>query len=136
MNKHCKFKLKYLVSFMLALTILSIGIYYYRSDTDEGDFHKIMGSWVRPDGGYVLELKSVNKNGVIKASYFNPNPINISEAKTEMNSNIITVYIKLQAPGYNGSYYMLTYDPESDKLIGVYHQMVINENYKIYFNRK
>src|SRR5690242_6383851 len=41
---------------------------------------KLTGKWVRPDGGYVLELKSVGSGGKMDAAYFNPRPINVSRA--------------------------------------------------------
>ena len=34
------------------------------------DFQHIEGRWVRPDGGYVLELKDIKKDGSLTAAYF------------------------------------------------------------------
>ncbi len=39
------------------------------------DVQRMEGRWVRPDGGYVLELSETKKDGGLKASYFNPRPI-------------------------------------------------------------
>jgi len=35
------------------------------------DTSKLIGSWVRPDGGYLLEIKSIDKGGSMQATYFN-----------------------------------------------------------------
>jgi hypothetical protein len=43
---------------------------------------------------------------------------------------------ELQAGGYNGSTYELTYDPASDQLKGVYYQAVARQKYEVYFVRK
>jgi len=43
--------------------------------TSQGDFQRLEGRWVRPDGGYVLELKDIKKDGSLTAAYFNPRPI-------------------------------------------------------------
>src|ERR1035441_6979673 len=37
---------------------------------------KLVGKWERPDGGYILEIKSVDPSGKLYAGYFNPDPIN------------------------------------------------------------
>lgn len=39
------------------------------------DFQKLKGRWVRPDGGYVIEIGDVDSEGGIEARYFNPMPI-------------------------------------------------------------
>ncbi len=39
------------------------------------DIQRIQGRGVRPDGGYVLELREVGKSGSLKAAYCNPYPI-------------------------------------------------------------
>src|SRR5262245_17152977 len=40
---------------------------------DAGDhaseFQKLKGKWVRPDGGYVIEVRSVEQSGRVDASY-------------------------------------------------------------------
>src|SRR5689334_1241998 len=36
------------------------------------EFQKLKGQWRRPDGGYILAIKSIDDNGGIDAGYFNP----------------------------------------------------------------
>ena len=48
-------------------------------------FQKLKGKWVRPDGGYVFEIKSVEDGGKIVASYSNPRPINVSKAEASQD---------------------------------------------------
>lgn len=38
-------------------------------------FRSLPGRWVRPDGGYVIAIKSVDAGGKLEASYANPNPL-------------------------------------------------------------
>ena len=44
-------------------------------------FDTLNGRWLRPDGGYILEIKAVDASGKIDAAYFNPKPINIAKAE-------------------------------------------------------
>jgi hypothetical protein len=37
-------------------------------------FNRLLGRWERPDGGYELELASVDAEGRFTAAYFNPQP--------------------------------------------------------------
>ncbi|MBE0617519.1 MAG: hypothetical protein IH608_06285, partial [Proteobacteria bacterium] len=39
------------------------------------DAQRLVGRWVRPDGGYVLELVAIRDDGGVEALYFNPRPI-------------------------------------------------------------
>ena len=47
----------------------------------KSDTQRLIGRWVRPDGGYVLELKGIGKDGSLKAAYFNPRSIHVSRAE-------------------------------------------------------
>jgi hypothetical protein len=97
---------------------------------------KFIGSWVRPDGGYTLLIKAVNDDGSIDAEYFNPNPINVSKAQVSTESGKTNIFVELRDVGYPGSYYTLVYDPDSDRLAGVYHHLVFKQNFDVYFVRK
>ena len=86
-------------------------------------FQKLTGRWLRPDGGYILEIKSVNDTtGQMDAGYFNPNPINVSKAEASREGATVKVFVELRAPNYPGSTYTLTYDPATDHLTGMYFQ--------------
>ena len=41
----------------------------------ESAFGALPGRWVRPDGGYVINIKSVDASGKLDAAYANPNPL-------------------------------------------------------------
>ncbi len=101
----------------------------------EIEVQRLIGRWVRPDGGYILELKEIGKDGALKAAYFNPRPINVSQAQIRRNEGEITVFIELRDVNYPGSTYNLRYDPETDRLTGAYFQAVHGETYKIEFLR-
>jgi hypothetical protein len=43
--------------------------------TATSDFSVLPGRWVRPDGGYVVTIKSVDASGTLDAAYANPLPL-------------------------------------------------------------
>ena len=47
----------------------------------DSDLGRLKGRWLRPDGGYVLEIRDVDAGGTIEAAYLNPRPINVARAK-------------------------------------------------------
>ena len=99
------------------------------------DYERLAGKWVRPDGGYILELKEVGKDGRLKASYFNPRPINVAKAEWRRMGDRLQVFIELRDVNYPGSTYTLIYSPEKDLLGGYYFQAVQGETYNIEFMR-
>lgn len=100
--------------------------------TDEA---RLMGRWVRPDGGYVLELGEVGSDGSLKAAYFNPRPINVGKAEVIRKEGALVVFIELRDVNYPGSTYRLRYDPKTDRLIGTYFQALQRETYEIELER-
>jgi hypothetical protein len=100
------------------------------------DYGRLEGKWLRPDGGYVLELRDVKSEGTLKAAYFNPRPINVGKAEWRRIDDRLQVFVKLQDVNYPGSTYMLVYDPEHDRLIGYYYQAVTKGTYEVVFVRK
>jgi len=100
-----------------------------------GGFDALKGRWLRPDGGYVLEIRAVDTGGKIDAGYFNPNPINIAKAEATRDGSTVKVFVELRAPNYPGSTYTLTYDPQQDQLRGIYFQAVEQQNFNIFFVR-
>jgi uncharacterized protein (DUF2147 family) len=99
------------------------------------DYARIAGSWLRPDGGYVLELKDVGPKGRLKARYFNPNPINVAKAEWRRTGDRLQVFVELRDVNYPGSTYTLVYSPEKDRLEGNYYQAVQGQTYAIGFIR-
>jgi len=104
--------------------------------TASNDFQKLIGKWVRPDGDYVLDIKSVSPAGKIEMAYLNPRPINVSKAEANVDDGKIETFIELKDNYYPGNYYTLTYDSERDTLAGVYHHLGLKQNFDVYFIRR
>ena len=100
------------------------------------DYGRIAGKWLRPDGGYVLELSDVKPEGKLKAAYFNPRPINVAKAEWRSVDDRIQVFVELRDVNYPGSTYTLVYDPEQDRLNGDYYQAVQKVTFDFIFIRK
>jgi len=96
----------------------------------------LKGTWVRPDGGYMIVIKSIAANGQLDASYFNPKPLPFAKAQASREGMTLRAFFELQAGGYAGSTYELTYDPSSDRLKGIYFQAVVKQKFDVYFVRK
>jgi len=96
----------------------------------------LKGTWVRPDGGYRIEIGAVAANGVLEATYFNPNRLPFAKAHATLAGGTLRAAFELRDGGYNGSTYDLTYDPASDQLKGIYYQAVIKQKFDVYFVRK
>lgn len=99
------------------------------------DNQRLLGRWIRPDGGYVLELKQIGKDGSLKAAYFNPRPINVSRAELLRKKGKMGIFIELRDINYPGSNYKLRYDPASDRLTGTYFQAIERQLYEVEFVR-
>ncbi len=55
---------------------------------------RLEGKRVRPDGGYVLELKSVKKDRSLTAAYYNPRPIRVFRAEAAKRDGAITLAVE------------------------------------------
>lgn len=98
-------------------------------------FDVLKGKWRRPDGGYVVDIKGVGAGGKMDASYANPRPIHVAEAKASQDGFAIKVFIELRDVNYPGSTYTLTYDPKSDELRGIYYQAALQQRFEVFFER-
>ena len=76
----------------------------------DAEFQKLKGRW-RPDGGYVMAIKSISDNGAMDAQYFNPYPIHVGNAVASRDGDVTKVFIELRDVNYPGSTYTLTYEP-------------------------
>jgi len=99
------------------------------------DFQKLKGKWLRPDGGYVLEIRAIGETGKLDASYLNPRPIKVSKAEASQDGETVKVFIELRDVNYPGSNYDLTYDPQSDSLKGIYFQATLRQRFEVVFVR-
>ena len=96
----------------------------------------LKGAWVRPDGGYMILIRSTGENGQLEAMYYNPNPLPFAKAQASRSGATLSAFFELQAGGYAGSTYHLTYDAASDRLKGTYYQAVVKQKFDVYFVRK
>lgn len=101
----------------------------------ESAFSVLPGRWVRPDGGYVINIRSIDASGKLDAAYANPNPLPFARAEATREGKVIKLFFELRAGGYNGSTYTLTYDPVADVLKGVYYQAVAQQKFDVFFSR-
>ena len=143
---------------IFGLFVISIGIYLFAGDkfnflsnkskvdaekvtsmVDSGkidyDFRKLIGRWLRPDGGYVIDVRNIDADGKVNAGYYNPKPINVSRAEFIGMDSGIKLFIELQDVGYPGSNYTLIYDPQKDMMFGLYYQAAMGQNFDVVFIR-
>lgn len=99
------------------------------------EFHKLIGRWLRPDGGYIIDIRNISSSGIMEAAYFNPRPINISRAEVLRKKGSLEVFIELRDTGYPGSTYSLMFDPRQDMLSGIYYQATIGQSFEVIFVR-
>jgi hypothetical protein len=99
-------------------------------------FAALPGRWVRPDGGYVISIKSVDASGKLDASYANPNPLPFYTAIAKGDGGALKIFFELRSGGYNGSTYTLNYEVASDQLKGTYYQAVAKQTFEVVFVRK
>jgi hypothetical protein len=98
-------------------------------------FEKLTGRWQRPDGGYIIEVRSIEPGGRMNAAYFNPRPINVAKAEASQHGGTVNVFIELRDTNYPGSTYNLTYAPADDCLKGIYFQAAMEQTFDVYFMR-
>jgi len=101
----------------------------------EVDTSKLIGRWLRPDGGYLLELSDPAQEGRLTAAYFNPHPINVSRAQWHVKDGYLVVLVELNDVNYEGSTYLLAYDPDTDQLAGIYFQATLKQRFEVVFQR-
>jgi hypothetical protein len=101
----------------------------------KADFQKLTGKWQRPDGGYVIDVKSVTDQGAMDAGYFNPKPIHVAKAEATQDGAALKVFIELRDVNYPGSTYTLVYDPAGDQLKGIYYQALQQQSFEVVFVR-
>jgi hypothetical protein len=98
-------------------------------------FQKLLGRWRRPDGGYIIDIRSVDPDGNMAAGYFNPSSINVSQARAQQRDGKIQVFIELRDRGYPGATYSLTLGPKGAVLAGSYFQPAAGQSFGVVFSR-
>lgn len=100
------------------------------------DHQRLQGVWVRPDGGYIIHVKEVGRNGQLVAIYYNPNPLPFARAEALSEGGRLRAVFELRAGGYDGSTYELSYDAANDRLTGTYYQAVVKQRFDVVFERQ
>ncbi len=95
----------------------------------------LVGRWRRPDGGYVIEVRSVDGRGRVSAAYRNPRPIRVARAEAALRDGVPTLFIELKDAGYPGSTYTLGYAGDRDALAGDYYQAAMGQHFPVVFVR-
>jgi hypothetical protein len=98
-------------------------------------FEKLKGRWLRAEGSYIVEVRSVEPGGKMDAAYFNPRPINVAKAEAMKDGGDLKVFVELRDVNYPGSTYTLTYQPATDRLAGTYFHAVSGQNMDVEFSR-
>jgi hypothetical protein len=144
-HTHYAAKSAAIASLLIASVAVATGIFPVQSEPlpvassisgSQAAFASLPGRWVRPDGGYVISIKSVDASGKLDASYANPNPLPFYAAMATGNGGALKLFFELRAGGYNGSTYTLNYDVASDRLKGTYYQAVAKQTFEVVFIRK
>jgi hypothetical protein len=99
------------------------------------EFQQLKGKWLRPDGGYVIEVRSIDDRGKVDAAYFNPKPIHVARAEASLNGALTKLFIELRDVNYPGSTYTLAYNPAADQLAGIYYQALQQQSFEVVFVR-
>jgi len=123
-----------MASFVLSFFVVSSAETGNEKQVSDAKQH-ILGRWIRPDGGYILEFKQVGTDAALKAFYFNPSPINVSSVEIHRDKDTIALFVELRDVNYPGSTYNLQYDPKTDRLTGTYYQAVDKITYDVVFTR-
>jgi hypothetical protein len=97
--------------------------------------HPLAGRWLRPDGGYVLDIRTVGADGKVEAAYFNPGPIRVSRAEVRGEGDTRSLFVELRDVNYPGCTYNLRHDAAKDQLVGVYYQAALQQQFDVVFER-
>lgn len=65
-------------------------------------FEFLVGGWSRTDGNYHIVIRSVEPDGALQATYFNPNPLPFASAKAMRADGQVQARFVLEAGGYGG----------------------------------
>jgi len=130
--------IKLLAFAVLLATGLSLPLSSAETSKSFGEVNeqRLIGRWVRPDGGYVLDIRAVQAGGNLDAAYFNPNPIHVSRAEWRKETGGLSVFIELNDKNYPGATYRLRYYPDSEQLAGEYTQPLVQQTFDVYFVRE
>ena len=119
----------------IILCAICLGAVRTNSLAEKLEFVVLIGEWVRPDGGYKIQIRDIKFDGSTDVGYYNPDRINVAEAKVSLWKGMVKLFIKLQDKGYPGSTYTLYYFAEKDALAGFYYQAEMRQTFEVVFIR-
>lgn len=96
----------------------------------------LKGRWVRTDGPYTIEIMKIEKDGILEAAYFNPNPINVGGSGWRLENKRIELFVELADENYPGSLYKLYFNKKTEMLDGTYYQAVAKQTFNVSFKRE
>ena len=99
-------------------------------------FEKLNGKWLRPDGGYILEIRNATAQGKLEAAYFNPRPIHVARGEWRQKDGKLQLFVELRDANYPGSTYTLDYSAADDRMTGNYFQALQGQNFDVEFIRR
>lgn len=125
------------VLFLLGLVMLVVLAGGAAADSNDQTkaTQSLVDRWIRPDGGYILELREFAGDGGLVAAYYNPQPVHVARAGWRPAEEGLDLFVELRDVNYPGSVYTLHYDPVSDQMQGVYFQAVQQQIYQVMFTR-
>jgi uncharacterized protein (DUF2147 family) len=103
----------------------------------KADSGRLVGKWRRLEGGYIIDVRAAGKDGKLDAAYFNPRPINVSQAQWKRGPDqSLGVFVELRDTGYPGATYRLVYAAAEDRLTGTYTQPAAGQTFEVTFVRQ
>lgn len=129
-----RYSFLFVLTFSLAALMAAVPLRADEAPTTKG-VDRVKGNWLRTEGGYVIQVKSIAADGKAEVVYLNPRPINVESASVRKTDRGIVLKLVLRDVGYPGSSYDVTYDPEDDTLKGSYTQPAAGQTYRIEFVR-
>ena len=131
---------------MLPVVLLTVGLVWLFGCSKSGKelevpvreiaSSELIGTWKRPDGGYILRVREARPDGGAEVAYFNPRPIQVSAAKWRMVGKVLKLEVAFDDQNYRGSTYTLVYNAETDQLEGIYYQAVAQQSFEVFFVRR
>jgi hypothetical protein len=93
------------------------------------------GRWLRTDGGYVIDVRTVAEGGTMAVAYVNPRPIAVSKAAATQEGATTQVVLESRDVQYPGSTSTRTDDPVRDQRQGVSVQAAPQQRVAVVFVR-
>lgn len=81
---------------------------------------RLVGRWLRPEGGYLLEIRLVVSDGQVQVAGFKPSPIHGARAEAAGQADAWKLLVELGDVNYLGCIYRLRYHAATETLEGVY----------------